>query len=116
MSRSVQGWPDVETAQRHVAVQSLARKTDGLIAFSWHDLVSKTHRGPSFARMAGHDKGTIRPRARSRGWFLPFDSHVEINIHLFSVPSRTSTTTRLRYVLHTRDAINYVTSAANWRY
>ena len=51
---------DVETAQRHVAAQSLARKTDGLIAFSWHDLVFKTHRGPSFARMAEYDKRTIR--------------------------------------------------------
>lgn len=72
----------VETAQRHVAVQSLARKTDGLIAFSWHDLVSKTHRGPSFARMAGHDKGTIRPL--SRGSFLLLSSWKLISI--FDVP------------------------------
>jgi len=74
--------PDVETAQRHVAAQSLARKTDGLIAFSWHDLVSKTHRGPSFARMAGHDKRTIRC-ALSQGSFLLFNSHTKINIYLF---------------------------------
>lgn len=72
---------------RHVAVQSLAGKTDGLIAFSRCDLVSKTHRGPSFARMGpgairGDDKGLVRSR-EAFVLFCPLENIVHELIRAF---------------------------------